>query len=37
MASVPMIQKDSIVDQLEQVHQRIAQRASASTLRPRTS
>ena len=27
MASVPVIQKDSIVDQLEQVHQRIAQRA----------
>ena len=27
MASVPMIRKDSIVDQLEQVQQRIAQRA----------
>ena len=27
MASVPMIQKDSIVDQLEQLHQRVARRA----------
>ena len=27
MASVPMTQKDSICDQLEQLHQRIAQRA----------
>ena len=27
MASVPMIQKDSIVEQLEQVHERIAERA----------
>jgi HSP20 family protein len=27
MASVPMIQKDSIVEELEQMHQRIAQRA----------
>ena len=29
MALVPMTQKDSIVDQLEQMHQRIAQRAYA--------
>ena len=27
MASVPMTQKDSIIDQLEQMHQRIAERA----------
>lgn len=27
MASVPITQKDSIIDQLEQIHQRIAQRA----------